>query len=76
MIWKKWLSILQINLSDKLKAYEKKYESIFKLFEFGFEKVIQDDEIQKNSEIYVNIDNIKNKFSCQSKSQVIESNQS
>jgi hypothetical protein len=46
-------------LEDKLKNYEKKYAGLFYLFEEGLKRFAEDEEIIKNRDIYVNLENIK-----------------
>jgi chromosome segregation ATPase len=46
-------------LDDKLKSYEKKYSGIFHLFEEGLNGFMDDEEVHKNRDLYINLENIK-----------------
>lgn len=47
-------------LDDKLKKYEKRYSNIFSLFEEAIRKLAEDEEVRDNSELFINLESIKN----------------
>ena len=46
-------------IENKLKYYEKKYNGLFNFFEESLNFFYDDEDLQKNKDIYVNIDSIK-----------------